>query len=109
MKNFIDVQEFIKELIGDNAKIYSFPFDNKREWKTHTLNRYGYCQELLKLPTTHLIKEMANKCISVATYNDNTNEGVVLDRRETIRWAIKIQPQEHLENQTTHTGWWLTE
>jgi len=85
MKEFIDVQEFIKELIGDNAKVYSFPFEDKQEWKKHTLTRYGYCDELLKLPITHLIKNMANTNVSVATYDDDINEGIVLDRRENLR------------------------
>jgi len=85
MKELIDVQEFIKELIGENAKVYSFPFEDKKQWKKHTLKRYGYCDELLKLPVTHLIKHMANMNVSVATYNDDINQGIVLDRRENLR------------------------
>ena len=85
MKKFIDVQEFIRDLIGDSAKMYTFPFANKKDWKKHTLTRYGYCDEEEEKLLTHLLKEMANKYVSVATYNNDTNEGIVIDRRENIR------------------------
>ncbi len=82
---FIDIQAFIKDLIGDGVKIYSFEFTNQQEWKTHTLKRYGYCDELIVKRIIHLIKHMANMNVSVATYNEDTNTGIVLDRRENIR------------------------
>ena len=85
MDRFIDINEFLFEILGDTAKIYAFEFHNKKEWKTHALKRYGYCDECLKLPITHLVKHMANMDVSVATYNDDTNEGIVLDRRENLR------------------------
>ena len=85
MKEFIDIQVFIKELIGDSAKVYSFPFTDKKEWKTHTLKRYGYCDEETEKVLTHLLKETANRYVSVAKYNNSTNEGIAIDRREGIR------------------------
>jgi len=85
MKDFIDIQEFLKDILGENANIFSFKFSDKIEWKKHTLKRYGYCDEYLIKKMSHLIKDMANMNISVARYDNNTNEGIVLDRRENIR------------------------
>jgi len=82
---FIDIQEFIRDLIGDGVKIYSFEFNDKKEWKMHTLKRYGYCDEHDVDQIVHLIKHMADMNVSVATYNEDTNAGIVLDRRENIR------------------------
>jgi hypothetical protein len=82
---YVDINEFLMEILGDLAKVYTFEFNDKKEWKKHTLKRYGYCDEYLDLPTTHLIKNMANMNVSVATYDDNTNTGIVLDRRKDIR------------------------